>query len=53
MLPSGQTRVLRGVVIIKPTHRGLWYEDGVLKRVLEQAMTSCATSRKRPPPMAW
>src|SRR5215813_8856729 len=21
--------------IIKPTHRGLWYEDGVLKRVLE------------------
>ena len=22
-------------VIIKPTHRGLWYEDGVLKRVLE------------------
>src|ERR1700751_2145314 len=24
-----------GVVIIKPTHRGLWYEDGVLKRVLD------------------
>ena len=22
-------------VIIKPTHRGLWYEDGVLKRVLD------------------
>ena len=22
-------------VIIKDTHRGLWYEDGVLKRVLE------------------
>src|SRR5215469_11456358 len=27
--------VRRGVVIIKPTHRGLWYEDGVLTRVLE------------------
>lgn len=25
----------RREVIIKPTHRGLWYEDGVLKRVLE------------------
>src|SRR5581483_5516925 len=24
-----------GVVIIKPTHRGIWYEDGVLKRVLD------------------
>jgi regulator of protease activity HflC (stomatin/prohibitin superfamily) len=23
------------IVIIKDTHRGLWYEDGVLKRVLE------------------
>jgi regulator of protease activity HflC (stomatin/prohibitin superfamily) len=22
-------------IIIKPTHRGLWYEDGVLKRVLD------------------
>ena len=22
-------------VIIKPTHRGLWYQDGVLKRLLE------------------
>ena len=22
-------------IIIKNTHRGLWYEDGVLKRVLE------------------
>ena len=22
-------------IIIKDTHRGLWYEDGVLKRVLE------------------
>jgi regulator of protease activity HflC (stomatin/prohibitin superfamily) len=27
--------VRHGVVIIKPTHRGLWYEDGVLTRVLE------------------
>jgi regulator of protease activity HflC (stomatin/prohibitin superfamily) len=25
----------RGVVIIKPTHRGLWYEDGVLTRTLD------------------
>src|SRR5215207_9680753 len=25
----------RGEVIIKDTHRGLWYEDGVLTRVLE------------------
>lgn len=23
------------VVIIKPTHRGLWYADGVLSRVLD------------------
>jgi len=22
-------------IIVKPTHRGIWYEDGVLKRVLE------------------
>src|SRR5215470_10014955 len=22
-------------LIIKPTHRGIWYEDGVLKRILE------------------
>ena len=22
-------------IIIKDTHRGLWYEDGVLKKVLE------------------
>jgi regulator of protease activity HflC (stomatin/prohibitin superfamily) len=27
--------VRRGVVIIKPTHRGLWYEDGVLTRTLD------------------
>jgi regulator of protease activity HflC (stomatin/prohibitin superfamily) len=27
--------IRRGVVIIKPTHRGLWYEDGKLTRVLE------------------
>ena len=22
-------------VIVKDTHRGIWYEDGVLKRILE------------------
>lgn len=27
--------VRRGVVIIKPTHRGLWYEDGVCSRTLD------------------
>lgn len=27
--------VKRGVVIIKPTHRGLWYEDGVCTRALD------------------
>jgi len=27
--------IKRGVIIIKPTHRGLWYEDGRLTRVLE------------------
>jgi len=32
-LDTGVSR--RREVIIKPTHRGLWYEDGVLKRVLE------------------
>src|SRR4051794_20434986 len=26
---------MRREIIIKDTHRGLWYEDGVLKRVLE------------------
>lgn len=26
---------MRNQIIIKPTHHGLWYEDGVLKRVLE------------------
>ncbi len=25
-------------IIVKPTHRGIWYEDGVLKRVLEAGM---------------
>src|SRR5215468_9931347 len=32
---AAEIPVRHGVVIIKPTHRGLWYEDGVLKRVLE------------------
>lgn len=37
MIPSGaEIAVRRGAVIIKPTHRGLWYEDGVLKRVLNE-----------------
>jgi hypothetical protein len=27
------TTLLRNEIIIKDTHRGLWYEDGVLKRV--------------------
>jgi len=32
----GDTSVSRRrEVIIKPTHRGLWYEDGILKQVLE------------------
>src|SRR5215470_7583804 len=36
MMQTGSEFVVRrGVVIIKPTHRGLWYEDGVLKRVLD------------------
>ncbi|HEV3316871.1 MAG TPA: slipin family protein [Candidatus Angelobacter sp.] len=26
---------MRREIIIKPTHQGLWYEDGVLKRVLD------------------
>jgi regulator of protease activity HflC (stomatin/prohibitin superfamily) len=34
-------------VIIKDTHRGLWYEDGVLKRVLE------AGRYEIPPPHTW
>ena len=28
-------------IIIKDTHRGLWYEDGVLLKVLAPAGTSC------------
>jgi regulator of protease activity HflC (stomatin/prohibitin superfamily) len=32
---GAEITVRRGVVIIKPTHRGLWYEDGVLKGVLD------------------
>src|SRR5262250_2069126 len=35
MLHPNEVRVGRREVIIKTTHRGLWYEDGVLKRVLE------------------
>jgi len=35
MLHTGTEEVRSRVVIIKPTHRGLWYEDGVLKRLLE------------------
>ena len=35
MLHVDTTVPRRREVIIKPTHRGLWYEDGVLKRVLE------------------
>ena len=32
----------RREVIIKPTHRRLWYEDGVLKRVLEPGRLQAA-----------
>src|SRR5215470_5572039 len=35
MLQRSEVNFGRREVIIKPTHRGLWYEDGVLKRVLE------------------
>jgi len=35
MLQASEMRFAGREVIIKPTHRGLWYEDGVLKRVLE------------------
>src|SRR5215472_18614822 len=35
MLQPNEMKFRRREVIIKPTHRGLWYEDGVLKRVLE------------------
>jgi regulator of protease activity HflC (stomatin/prohibitin superfamily) len=34
-------------IIIKDTHRGLWYEDGVLKRVLE------AGRYRVPPEVGW
>jgi hypothetical protein len=27
--------MLKNEIIIKDTHRGLWYEDGVLAKVLE------------------
>ena len=32
---AGEDDVAMREIIIKDTHRGLWYEDGVLKRVLE------------------
>lgn len=35
MVTPETAAVRRREVIIKPTHRALWYEDGVLKRVLE------------------
>ena len=35
MLTAEIAAARRREVIIKPTHRALWYEDGVLKRVLE------------------
>lgn len=35
MLTPETVAARRREVIIKPTHRALWYEDGVLKRVLE------------------
>src|SRR5215472_13344899 len=35
MADAGPPRLKHRVVIIKPTHRGLWYEDGVHKRVLD------------------
>lgn len=35
MLSTGSASFTKREIIIKPTHRGLWYEDGVLKRVLE------------------
>lgn len=35
MLSTGSASFPKREIIIKPTHRGLWYEDGVLKRVLE------------------
>jgi len=35
MTQAGVPRLKYRVVIIKPTHRGLWYEDGVLNRVLD------------------
>lgn len=35
MLTPEMAAARRREVIIKPTHRALWYEDGVLKKVLE------------------
>jgi regulator of protease activity HflC (stomatin/prohibitin superfamily) len=33
--PGLEHSVRHGVVIIKPTHRGLWYQDGVVTRTLD------------------
>jgi regulator of protease activity HflC (stomatin/prohibitin superfamily) len=33
--PGLEHSVRHGVVIIKPTHRGLWYQDGVVTRMLD------------------
>jgi hypothetical protein len=35
LIAGGGPAVARRDFIIKDTHRGLWYEDGVLVRVLE------------------
>jgi len=35
LLPFFASYDLNKEIIIKPTHRGMWYEDGVLKRILE------------------
>lgn len=35
MLAAEIAPARRRKIIIKPTHRGLWYEDGVMKKVLE------------------
>ena len=32
---TNEKRLARREVIVKNTHRGLWYEDGVLVRVLD------------------
>ena len=35
MVTTEEAAARRREVIIKPTHRGLWYEDGVMKKILE------------------